>query len=215
MMLRVNQVVFGLGRFVLGASPGRMGVWTQGCSLPKCPGCTSTHTWAAGGGHLVDPAMLVHLAQSQARRPTGLTISGGEPTDQASEVAALIEAFRDAFPDSEVVLYSGLRWPVLAARHPSLAGLPDVAVTGPYVRTAEATPLAGSSNQEVQLLTPLARRLYADWPKWPLHALQVGGVLADEILTVGIPHTPRIVRAAERAGATEVSWDRSVHGGRE
>jgi hypothetical protein len=57
--------------------------------------------------------------------------------------------------------------------------------------------------------------LYADWQKWPLHALQVGGVLADEILTVGIPHTPRIARAAERAGATEVSWDRSVHGGRE
>lgn len=212
-MLMINQVVFGLGRFVLGASAGRMGVWTQGCSLRKCPGCTSMHTWSPQEGRLVDGARLVRLAQAQDRRPTGLTVSGGEPTDQAAGVIALIEAFRSAFPGTEVVLYSGLRWSALAARHPALVHLLDVAVTGPYARTAAANPLAGSANQDVKLLTPLAGDLYRDWERWPSHTLQVGAGTNSRVITVGIPDTRRMERAAKSTGARNVSWDRSLKGG--
>lgn len=207
MKLRLNQVVFGLGHGMLGASANRMGVWTQGCSLNKCADCTSTHTWSADGGTAVSVTALLQLARAQTRPPSGLTISGGEPTDQAEGVAALIEYFREVLPGAEVVLYSGLRWSVLAERFPALAVLPDVAITGPYVRTLQATPLAGSSNQEVRLLTPLAERLYEGWQDWPRHVLQVGRGGNEQIVTVGIPHTPRLARAAQDLGAIDVSWD--------
>ena len=116
MLLRLNQVVFGLGRGVLGASSNRMGVWTQGCSLRKCPGCSSTHTWSPDGGKTVNVESLLSFARSQALAPSGLTVSGGEPTDQAEGITALIARFRETFPGTEAVLYTALHWPVLAKK---------------------------------------------------------------------------------------------------
>lgn len=208
MLLRLNQAVFGLGRGVLGASSNRMGVWTQGCSLRKCPGCSSTHTWSPAGGKAVSVEALLKLAHAQALPPSGLTVSGGEPTDQAEGITALIAGFRETFPGTETILYTGLHWSMLAERHPTLVALLDVAVTGPFVRTREATPLTGSSNQEVHLLTPLAKRLYRDWQDWSRHALQVGRAKAEQLVTVGIPHTPRMAQVALQLGAIDVTWDR-------
>jgi anaerobic ribonucleoside-triphosphate reductase activating protein len=207
MELRVSQVAFGLERGVLGATPRRMGVWTQGCSLPKCPGCVSTHTWSADGGRSIPIASLLGLARAQRMPPSGLTVSGGEPTDQAVAVAALAEGFRAGFPDAELVLYTGLRWRVFAARFRELAARFDTVVAGPYVRTREATPLAGSNNQEVRLLSPRAERLYAGWASWPLHALQVGQCQGDRLVTVGIPNTTRMKQAVRQVGVVGVTWD--------
>lgn len=206
MLLNVNQVAFGLGCGVLGATQNRMGIWTQGCSLPKCPGCSSTHTWSPGQGKQVGIEALLGLAQAQPTPPSGLMLSGGEPTDQAEAVAALVEAFRAAFPGAEVILYTGLRWSILTARHAKLVAFLDVAVTGPYVRTLDATPLSGSRNQEVRLLTPLAKRLYRDWKTWPLHALQIGHLSGNRLVTVGIPDTHRMERAARQIGFNSVTW---------
>lgn len=210
MNLRVNQIAFGLKWSVLGASPYRMGVWTQGCSLRKCPGCSSRHTWARTGGFMVGIEALLRLAQQQATPPSGLTVSGGEPTDQAEGVTALISGFRTKFPGSEVILYTGLSWPELAERHPVLVALLDVAVTGPFRRAREATALAGSDNQDVVLLTPLARRLYRDWRAWPRHVLQIGQGGEGRLVTIGIPDIARMDHAAEQIGATATSWQRTT-----
>lgn len=209
MELKLNQLAFGLGSGVLGATANRMGVWTQGCSLSKCPGCTSVHTWSPDAGSLYPVNTVLAIARAQPQPPSGLTISGGEPSDQAPAVAALIRGFRELFPEAEVVMYSGLRWPVLVARHSELIALLDVAVTGPYVSTLDATPLAGSSNQEVRLLTPLAERLYRDWPQWPKNVLQVGRGEGNRVVTVGIPDTSRMSIAAQEAAVTDSTWDQS------
>ncbi len=211
-MINLAQLAFGLGRGVLGATANRMGVWTQGCSLPKCAGCTSAHTWSPAANHVYAVRTIIDIALAQPRPPSGMTISGGEPTDQAAAVTALIAEFRHAFEGAEVVLYSALRWPVLSRRHPQLVALLDVAVTGPYVRTLGATPMAGSSNQEVKLLTPLAERLYHDWQEWPKHVLQVGRGHDNRVVTVGIPDTPRMAQVAQKAGVVDVTWDQSRRG---
>lgn len=210
MRLRVNQVAFGLAAGVLGASAGRMGVWTQGCSLPKCPGCASRHTWSSDGGKEMPIATLLRLARAQRTAPSGLTVSGGEPSDQADAVAALAAGFRGAFPGAELVLYTGLPWRTVETRFAALVGQFDVVVAGAFARTRPATALAGSSNQQVRLLTPLARVLYADWPRWPLHAVQVAPDSGDRLVTVGIPHTPRMSRAARRVDAAQTTWDQYI-----
>lgn len=206
--LAIHQLAFGLAHGVLGATANRMGVWTQGCSLRHCPGCCSRTTWGADQGRWMNIETLVGLARAQSRPPSGLTVSGGEPTDQAPALAGLLTTFRAAFPAAEVVLYSGLRWPTLATRHGALLDLVDVVVAGPYVRTLPATPLAGSSNQEVRLLTPLAERLYRGWKEWPKHPLQVGG--SNRLVTVGIPDTSRMDQAVAALGMGGRSWQTNI-----
>jgi anaerobic ribonucleoside-triphosphate reductase activating protein len=121
-------------------------------------------------------------------RVDGITLTGGEPSDQAEILASLLHQFRSAFPSAEVVLYSALLWPRLQQRHAPLINLCDVVIAGPYVASLPPTPLAGSSNQTLHLLTPLANQLYAGWESWPLHRVQVGNLHQDnKVLMVGIP----------------------------
>ena len=185
--LRINNMVHGLQPGVLGATGNRLQITLQGCSHTKCPGCTSPHTHDAAGGRAVPVTRLLSWMQSLPR-VGGLTVSGGEPTDQADALAHLLKQFRTRFSHAEVVLYSALLWPKLQRNHAHLIELCDVVVAGPYVASLPPTPLAGSANQTVHLLTPMAERLYAGWKSWPLHRVQVGQLpQAHKVLMVGIP----------------------------
>lgn len=185
--LRLNAAAHGLHRGVLGATDHRVMLTLQGCSLNKCPGCTSPHTWDANGGRLIPVNGLIRWMQSLPR-VEGITITGGEPSDQAEALTSLLQQFRAGFPAAEVVLYSALLWPRLQQNHAQLIELCDVVVAGPYVTSLPPTPLAGSSNQTVHLLTPLAEKLYANWKNWPLHRVQVGNLQQEKkVLMVGIP----------------------------
>lgn len=186
--LRLNTAAHGLKRGVLGATDRRVMLTMQGCSHVKCPGCTSPHTWDATTGRQVPVTGLIHWMQ-RLPRVDGLTITGGEPTDQAAALIALLRSFRRTFPHAEVVLYSALLWSRLQRDFGNLIALCDVAVAGPYVQGLPPTPLAGSSNQTVHLLTPLAERLYDGWEKdWPLHRVQLSQSGRDDTaLLIGIP----------------------------
>lgn len=184
--LRVNTAHYGLKAGVLGATNDRALLVTQGCSHVKCPGCTSPRTWSADGGELTTVDALLAWMK-RLPRLAGLTITGGEPTDQSAALVVLLEAFRKAFPAAEVVLYSALTWKKLGKYHAELVDLCDVVIAGPFVRGLPPTPLAGSSNQTVHLLTPRAEHLYAGWQDWPLHQMQIKQKRPGELLLVGIP----------------------------
>lgn len=190
--------LFGITRYVLGLTHHKLVVWTQGCSMqPKCPGCTSPHTWTPGKGQTLTVGALLQHALNQAVPPSGLVVSGGEPLDQATAVLALAQVFRQHFPTAERVLYTAWELPALRAAHPALLNEWDVIMTGPYQRERAATALAGSSNQQVHLLTPWARAAYADWAHWPRHRLQIFPSTKG-LVAIGIPHRPslRTVTAA-------------------
>lgn len=202
--LRLNTVVHGLQRGVLGATDHRVMLTTQGCSHVKCPGCTSQHTWEANAGRPIQVAGLIAWMKSLPR-VNGLTLTGGEPTDQAVALTALLAAFRQSFPGAEVVLYSARLWPRLQRGFSELIALCDVVVAGPYVASLKPTPLAGSSNQTVHLLTPLAQRIYAGWENWPLHRVQLSKPGArNTALVIGIPSR------AMRQSPTHTSSDKPV-----
>jgi anaerobic ribonucleoside-triphosphate reductase activating protein len=208
-MLNINQVAFGLKKHVLGATESRMGVWVQGCSL-SCSGCSSVHTWAPRKGKKISIDSLLRLAKMQKTKPTGLIISGGEPANQADMLTEFIRAFREAFPSSEVILFTGLSWKDFHKEHRQLKNLLDVVVAGPYDQTLPATPLAGSSNQEIKLLTPLAKDLYRDWKSWPMHIQQISAIDPGSVTTVGIPDTYRMAQAADELSVAKVTWQQPV-----
>ena len=71
--------------------PGRrLGLWVQGCGL-ACPGCASRDTWDPAEGLEIPVAELADRITRTvvAEDLTGLTITGGEPTDQGRALASL------------------------------------------------------------------------------------------------------------------------------
>ncbi len=137
--------------------PGRRVVlWVQGCSL-RCPGCANPATHAfEGGGEVLVPDLWRHL-RGLARGQDGLTISGGEPLDQAPAMRALLDLVRRQ-GDLSVVLFTGYTWEEVQRRPDAadlLAGV-DLLVAGRYDRDRRtACDLRGSSNQTVHFLTAL------------------------------------------------------------
>ena len=133
--------------------PGRRStLWLQGCSL-RCPGCFNPTTHAHAHGLLI-PVDEVFASLAHPPEPVeGITISGGEPLEQASPLLALLRRVR-AETSLSVLLFTGLPWEQ-AKRHADLGSLVDVVLAGPYVvRHHLAQGLRGSSNKTIHLLTP-------------------------------------------------------------
>ena len=129
----------------------------QGCSI-GCPGCFSPHTWKFNRGVELDYEVVVEALLSKPC--DGVTISGGEPTDQESDLINLIEEYkvRTDFEKS-IVVFSGYTRYSLEQRvllWDYFDTFVDVLVCGPYVRELSVNnprDLRGSSNQEVVLFS--------------------------------------------------------------
>lgn len=148
--------------------PGRrLGVWFQGCPL-ACAGCMSRHTWDAEGGRDASVGELLGLwRDALAQGAEGLTVSGGEPLEQAAGLAEFLagaDAARGAAgrePPADILVYTGYEqdeWDpdrLRALRHA------DAVIAGRF-RIAEPTGLVwrGSANQRLLPRTALGRARY-------------------------------------------------------
>lgn len=170
----------------------RIALWTQGCRL-ACPGCASVDTWLPGDGTDVDVDELATriVTEIVERGLDGLTLTGGEPLDQADALAELVVAVRsrlngwDGLARFDVLVFTGYRAAAAAKRAGRLWGMVDAAVCGPYRRTQPSdAPLIASANQELCALTELGRSKYP--PPSTAARMQV---VADgsELVMVGLP----------------------------
>lgn len=173
--------------------PGtRAVVWVQGCPL-NCPGCLAP-AWIP-----FVPAMKQTpeeiLAQFDLDTITGLSLSGGEPMEQAAGLAALARLARQK-KDLDLICFTGYRYERLV-KNPPNRGVPellaelDVLVDGPFIQALNnGVGLRGSSNQRVIHLT--SRLKDYDFES---STRQVEISITDgELAFVGIP-TPDMVAA--------------------
>jgi anaerobic ribonucleoside-triphosphate reductase activating protein len=145
--------------------PGsRFVVWLQGCTL-GCPGCFNPATHAPhaagdGGSRAVPVAQLAAQLASAARPAPGrapiegLSLSGGEPLQQAAAAAELLAAARAL--GLSTLAFSGYTLAEIRAlpEGPAVLAQLDVLVDGRYVASARrASGLRGSENQQIHLLT--------------------------------------------------------------
>lgn len=169
--------------------PGRrLGIWTQGCRL-ACPGCASHDTWDPTGGRIVPSADLAYVIDTLLTSESldGITLTGGEPTDQA---AALVEVLSQLLPRPDVLLFTGRTYAAAHALAPELLRLATCVVAGPY--RAEVPPdealrrLTASGNQSLHFADEAAEQRYRSWATAPGADLQV---LADDrdLFLVGLP----------------------------
>lgn len=149
------------GSYVNG--PGRRTMLhLAGCNI-RCPGCFSKHTWKRDVfRHMYSvPSAALELMKEPA---DGLTISGGEPSEQLPELIKLLErpGLLEHFGKGGVIVYSGLghrelfqneHWQYMCKND-----LVDAVVVGPYredMRLLRPSRLCSSSNQSLILTSDL------------------------------------------------------------
>lgn len=139
--------------------PGwRVAVWVQGCRLRCTTACLNPHYLdpAAGVpftvGEVLDRVLDIS-AGAGSTRVEGVTVLGGEPTEQGAAVATLCEGVRAA--GLSTMVYSGHTLEVLRAAealdiHRLLAAT-DILVDGPFEARAYDPDLVwrGSRNQRI------------------------------------------------------------------
>ena len=166
--------LFALSFPVTALGPGnRLVLWVAGCGR-GCPGCISPEMQPADAGREVPVSRLAERILKIDLPLSGVTVSGGEPFDQAEPLAGLLETLREARPDWNVLLYTGYLLGELEPREETakLLRLADILVDGPYRCDLPQThPLAGSGNQQLHYLSDRGRAL-----RGAVESLPVGGM---------------------------------------
>lgn len=180
-------------------------VWVRGCGR-RCPGCMATDLWDPGRSTRVEKIAQEILPPLGGL--DGLTISGGEPFDQAPAVLGLVRHLREEF-DVEIAIYTGYLLPELRAlgdERDLLVRQVDILIDGPYEEQANNTLVwRGSDNQEVHLLTARAQQYSAAAHEtWPMtRPLQIQPLGTGRYRLVGIPRRGELAlyrRAMARRG---------------
>jgi anaerobic ribonucleoside-triphosphate reductase activating protein len=166
--------------------PGSRAVlWVQGCRK-NCPGCISPELKENITKTLIDPATLA--AQIMALdQITGVTVSGGEPLDQAASLTILLREIKSKSPLNTMV-YTGYSLAQISQPE-SLACLEwiDLLVDGPFIQSLPHALWRGSANQ--QFYSPSGYFDQATLDHWsqenrsPLEFRFLG----DTLQTIGIP----------------------------
>lgn len=138
--------------------PGRrVVVWVQGCTL-ACPGCFNPGTHAAGSVMTPTSDLVRRILDARGPASDGLTLSGGEPFQQAAALAAVCAAVSHAWPTASLMAFTGytyeaLRGPTAPAGAAALLARLDLLVDGPYeVRAPDTRAWRGSTNQRLWVL---------------------------------------------------------------
>lgn len=156
LLSRVHYPVRNLGYGV------RAGIWFQGCTV-YCQGCISRDTWSFDPSRECPVDAVLDWVDDIDGPVDGITISGGEPTDQSQALRALLNGMAARRSDIDILMYSGRTVDVLQAEMPWLWHAVDVLISEPYdAGSAGPCALRGSANQRVHRLSELAWRRYPD-----------------------------------------------------
>ncbi|WNG28459.1 radical SAM protein [Cystobacter fuscus] len=170
--------------------PGeRVGIWFQGCSI-RCPGCISVDTWGTGTGLTTVDAVMDTLTP-WLQDAEGVTVSGGEPFDQAEALRELLTRIR-ASSRCDILVYSGYSLKALAGRTAGFEGLIDALITDPFeVDAPQTLALRGSDNQHLHCLTPLGEQRFRSYERPLTPSDRTLDVMFDEEGTVWMAGIPR------------------------
>ena len=151
--------------------PGvRAVIWVQGCTI-GCKGCYSGSTHAHKKVNLVPPVELATWIAS-IKGIEGITLSGGEPFEQAEAVAELLTCLKAMRPNLSTFLFSGYEHDSLAqSTNPIIRKvmvLTDMLSSGPFISKLYDEKLLwrGSSNQQLVYISDrYASTEELDWIK--------------------------------------------------
>ena len=173
----------------------RAGIWFQGCTV-RCPGCISRDTWPSLPEREMSVSAIRQWLEGRSGEVDGVTISGGEPSEQPGGLLELLQALR-SWEDSrqkplDILLYSGRPLEAVIGELPWLTTLVDVLISDPFEQEAPTDlGLRGSSNQRVTVFSALGAKRYSETDLATVYSAQRRqiGVQVDEtaVWMTGIP----------------------------
>lgn len=149
---------------VTALGPGnRLCLWVAGCSR-RCKGCANPELWQQHPHQKISPSRLADCVDKLKKQDIeGITISGGEPFEQAQELARFLELFLGESP-RDVLVFTGYRLEELQMdqKYHALLEKTDVLIDGAYIeeQNDNKTPLRGSLNQRIHFLNPAVQKKY-------------------------------------------------------
>jgi len=132
----------------------RFAIWVQGCDK-RCQNCIVPDSWSkTDGGFEIS---IDDLVQKILDIPNldGVTISGGEPFLQSSQLVNLIQKLNSS-ANLNYIIYSGLNYDDILEdeKQNELLNIIDLLIDGEYVdKLNSEIPLIGSSNQGVYIIS--------------------------------------------------------------
>jgi anaerobic ribonucleoside-triphosphate reductase activating protein len=141
--------------YSLANGPGkRFVIWFQGCSL-RCPGCYNEATHSNEANMVTTVESLLARIETERREIDGVTVTGGEPFEQALALLALARGLRERFSPS-LLVFSGYKLEEIRCRPLGREILEsiDVLIDGRYSgKKRLGRGLRGSENKRIHLLT--------------------------------------------------------------
>ena len=133
--------------------PGkRFGLWVQGCPF-SCKGCISPDYIPFRDNKLIEITDLSNIIINSDI--DGITISGGEPFAQASQLAELLNIVLNKRPELNVLVFTGFSYSKLKNKGAkAFLNHIDLLVTELFIEELNTSNgLRGSDNQEFHYLT--------------------------------------------------------------
>jgi anaerobic ribonucleoside-triphosphate reductase activating protein len=156
MSLQIQKIHFPVTTLGFGK---RLGIWVQGCSI-RCEGCINRDTWGFTNHPSVAIDELIAGLRAEIQACDGVTISGGEPLDQAEDMHELLRQLR-AQTNEDILMFTGYSREWVEQTYPWVLEVVDVLITDPYDALRGQTKfLRGSDNQRIFLLSELASERY-------------------------------------------------------
>lgn len=172
---------------VTSLGPGkRLCIWVSGCNA-RCEGCANPELWTQRPEQFISVENLVLAIKKSVmgKEIEGITISGGEPFDQAVDVIKLLNLLNCKV---DILVFSGYLYEEIKndITKNMLLEMIDVLVDGKYIEELNdgKSALKGSSNQCIYILNEKKEKLYDDYLK---QGRQIQNFVYDyKTLSVGI-----------------------------
>ncbi|MBF0548197.1 MAG: radical SAM protein [Candidatus Riflebacteria bacterium] len=183
--------------------PGKRAViWVQGCKK-NCPGCIAFENRDFSGGQQIElPELRDWLLSLDDIE--GITFSGGEPMEQAEEIALLIDSIKSV-KDLNILCYTGYTLEELIDLSSEscnrLLKRVDILIDGPYLQNLHADLLwRASSNQRLIALSDMFKKFIEQLnPETDRSAgLEVSIGNDGSLKFSGVPHRPDFRNSFEK-----------------
>lgn len=148
---------------VVTLGPGRrLGIWLQGCSI-HCKGCIAPENQPFDENFSVPLEILIDEITPVMNGASGITISGGEPFDQADILIDLLTEINQRGID-DILLYSGYDKEKILSQYPHVSGLIAALIDGQFIEGAATDAVwKGSDNQTLTIFNEKYREKYENW----------------------------------------------------
>lgn len=147
---------------VTSLGPGnRVAIWTIGCPR-RCRNCSNPELWTSDSKRDICIEDLISFIDGLEGSIDGITITGGEPFAQETELKQLLKRLRE-HEYSDILVYSGFTFDYLNNHYTDILPLVDVVIAGEYIdELNDNKGIRGSSNQTINVINEGLRNKYSE-----------------------------------------------------